>query len=72
MFNIYPAVKKIGPAVCDYSFVQFFIFCLQESVGDLMIRNIQLGHSGKYLCTVQTTLERLSAVADIIVRGEQK
>ncbi|XP_011239711.1 contactin-6 isoform X3 [Mus musculus] len=40
-----------------------------ESVGDLMIRNIQLGHSGKYLCTVQTTLERLSAVADIIVRG---
>ncbi|XP_052028591.1 contactin-6 [Apodemus sylvaticus] len=40
-----------------------------KSVGDLMIRNIQLGHSGKYLCTVQTTLERLSAVADIIVRG---
>uniref|UniRef100_A0A8C2YNV9 Contactin 6 n=1 Tax=Chinchilla lanigera TaxID=34839 RepID=A0A8C2YNV9_CHILA len=40
-----------------------------ESVGDLMIRNIQLSHSGKYLCTVQTTLERLSAVADIIVRG---
>ncbi|XP_012323910.1 contactin-6 [Aotus nancymaae] len=40
-----------------------------ESVGDLMIRNIQLNHSGKYLCTVQTTLESLSAVADIIVRG---
>ncbi|NP_001276010.1 contactin-6 isoform X2 [Homo sapiens] len=40
-----------------------------ESVGDLMIRNIQLHHSGKYLCTVQTTLESLSAVADIIVRG---
>ncbi|XP_077889696.1 contactin-6 isoform X3 [Ictidomys tridecemlineatus] len=39
-----------------------------ESVGDLMIRNIQLSHSGKYLCTVQTTLERLSAVADVIVR----
>uniref|UniRef100_A0A2K6F6R1 Contactin 6 n=1 Tax=Propithecus coquereli TaxID=379532 RepID=A0A2K6F6R1_PROCO len=42
---------------------------LSESVGDLMIRNIQLNHSGKYLCTVQTTLESLSAVADIIVRG---
>ncbi|XP_012510633.1 PREDICTED: contactin-6-like [Propithecus coquereli] len=41
----------------------------EESVGDLMIRNIQLNHSGKYLCTVQTTLESLSAVADIIVRG---
>ncbi|KAM5234711.1 contactin-6 isoform 4-T5 [Hipposideros larvatus] len=40
-----------------------------ESVGDLMIRNIQLNHSGKYLCMVQTTLESLSAVADIIVRG---
>ncbi|XP_048210846.1 contactin-6 [Perognathus longimembris pacificus] len=40
-----------------------------ESVGDLMIRNIQLSHSGKYLCTVQTTLERLSVAADIIVRG---
>uniref|UniRef100_A0A8C0N938 Contactin 6 n=1 Tax=Canis lupus familiaris TaxID=9615 RepID=A0A8C0N938_CANLF len=41
----------------------------EESVGDLMIRNIQLNHSGKYLCTVKTTLESLSAVADIIVRG---
>ncbi|XP_023475833.2 contactin-6 isoform X2 [Equus caballus] len=40
-----------------------------ESVGDLMIRNIQLNHSGKYLCTVKTTLESLSAAADIIVRG---
>ncbi|KAM9074714.1 contactin-6 isoform 4-T4 [Megaptera novaeangliae] len=40
-----------------------------ESVGDLMIRNIQLNHSGKYLCTVKTTLESLSAEADIIVRG---
>lgn len=37
-----------------------------------MIRNIQLSHSGKYLCTVQTTLESLSAVADIIVRGEHE
>lgn len=45
---------------------------LQESVGDLMIRNIQLSHSGKYLCMVQTTLESLSAVADIIVRGKHK
>ncbi|XP_036734112.2 contactin-6 isoform X2 [Manis pentadactyla] len=40
-----------------------------EAFGDLMIRNIQLNHSGKYLCTVKTTLEILSAVADIIVRG---
>lgn len=53
-------------------FCPFLPFCLQESVGDLMIRNIQLHHSGKYLCTVQTTLESLSAVADIIVRGKHK
>ncbi|XP_019392161.1 PREDICTED: contactin-6 isoform X1 [Crocodylus porosus] len=40
-----------------------------ESVGDLMIRNIQLNHSGKYMCTVQTTIDSQSATADIIVRG---
>ncbi|XP_039932074.1 contactin-6 isoform X2 [Hirundo rustica] len=39
------------------------------SSGDLMIRNIQLHHSGKYMCTVQTSLDRQSAAADIIVRG---
>ncbi|XP_061474556.1 contactin-6-like [Rhineura floridana] len=41
----------------------------QESVGDLMIRNIQLNHSGKYTCTVQTTMDMLSEIAEIIVRG---
>uniref|UniRef100_A0A452H092 Contactin 6 n=1 Tax=Gopherus agassizii TaxID=38772 RepID=A0A452H092_9SAUR len=40
-----------------------------ESVGDLMIRNIQLNHSGKYVCMVQTTIDSLSATADVIVRG---
>ncbi|XP_058535164.1 contactin-6 [Ochotona princeps] len=40
-----------------------------ESVGDLMIRNIQLHHSGRYLCAVQTPLESVSAGADVIVRG---
>ncbi|XP_027750016.1 contactin-6-like isoform X3 [Empidonax traillii] len=41
----------------------------RESAGDLMIRNIQLHHSGKYVCMVQTTLDSQSAAADIIVRG---
>ncbi|XP_062356556.1 contactin-6-like isoform X4 [Cinclus cinclus] len=41
----------------------------RESAGDLMIRNIQLHHSGKYMCMVQTSLESQSATADIIVRG---
>uniref|UniRef100_A0A670JDW7 Contactin 6 n=1 Tax=Podarcis muralis TaxID=64176 RepID=A0A670JDW7_PODMU len=40
-----------------------------ESVGDLMIRNIQLNHSGKYRCTVQTAMDNLSETAEIIVRG---
>uniref|UniRef100_U3KGC1 Contactin 6 n=1 Tax=Ficedula albicollis TaxID=59894 RepID=U3KGC1_FICAL len=39
------------------------------SAGDLMIRNIQLHHSGKYVCMVQTSLDSQSATADIIVRG---
>ncbi|KAM9374415.1 contactin-6-like [Phaethornis superciliosus] len=41
----------------------------RESIGDLMIRNIQLHHSGKYVCMVQTTLDSQSATVDIIVRG---
>ena len=34
-----------------------------------MIRNIQLKHAGKYVCMVQTSVDRLSAAADLIVRG---
>ncbi|XP_036075950.1 contactin-4 isoform X3 [Rousettus aegyptiacus] len=41
----------------------------QDSAGDLMIRNIQLKHAGKYVCTVRTSVDRLSATADLIVRG---
>ncbi|KAF4792079.1 contactin 6 [Turdus rufiventris] len=41
----------------------------RESAGDLMIRNIQLHHSGKYMCIVQTSLDGQSAAADVIVRG---
>uniref|UniRef100_A0A6J0TGL1 Contactin-6 isoform X1 n=1 Tax=Pogona vitticeps TaxID=103695 RepID=A0A6J0TGL1_9SAUR len=40
-----------------------------ESVGDLMIRNIQINHSGKYTCIVQTAMDTLSETAEIIVRG---
>ncbi|KAM9533484.1 LOW QUALITY PROTEIN: contactin-6 [Guaruba guarouba] len=41
----------------------------KESVWDLMIRKIQLYHSGKYVCTVQTTLDSQSTTVYIIVRG---
>ncbi|XP_076697143.1 contactin-4 isoform X4 [Callospermophilus lateralis] len=40
-----------------------------DSAGDLMIRNIQLKHAGKYVCMVQTSVDKLSATADLIVRG---
>lgn len=34
-----------------------------------MVRNIQLKHSGKYVCMVHTEVDTVSAAADIIVRG---
>ncbi|KAG9353311.1 hypothetical protein JZ751_017888, partial [Albula glossodonta] len=37
--------------------------------GDLMIRNIQLNHGGKYVCIVDTDVESLSAAAILIVKG---
>ncbi|XP_030314192.1 contactin-4 [Calypte anna] len=40
-----------------------------DSAGDLMIRSIQLKHAGKYVCMVQTSVDKLSAAADLIVRG---
>ncbi|XP_041748487.1 contactin-4 [Coregonus clupeaformis] len=39
------------------------------SAGDLMVRNIQLKHSGKYVCMVHTVVDSVSAAADLIVRG---
>uniref|UniRef100_G3X2H5 Contactin 4 n=1 Tax=Sarcophilus harrisii TaxID=9305 RepID=G3X2H5_SARHA len=41
----------------------------QDSAGDLMIRSIQLKHAGKYVCMVQTSVDKISATADLIVRG---
>ncbi|XP_064161414.1 contactin-3 isoform X1 [Anguilla rostrata] len=37
--------------------------------GDLMIRNIQLNHGGKYVCIIDTDVESLSAAAILIVKG---
>ncbi|XP_056157520.1 contactin-4 [Lampris incognitus] len=39
------------------------------SSGGLMVRNIQLKHSGKYVCMVNTAVNSVSAAADLIVRG---
>uniref|UniRef100_A0A8C6SD16 Contactin 3a, tandem duplicate 2 n=1 Tax=Neogobius melanostomus TaxID=47308 RepID=A0A8C6SD16_9GOBI len=40
-----------------------------RTAGDLMIRNIQLYHAGKYICVVDTDVESLSAVAVLIVKA---
>uniref|UniRef100_A0A3B5L788 Uncharacterized protein n=1 Tax=Xiphophorus couchianus TaxID=32473 RepID=A0A3B5L788_9TELE len=37
--------------------------------GDLMIRNIQLSHGGKYVCVVDTDVESLSTSAILVVKG---
>ncbi|XP_042614702.1 contactin-4-like isoform X1 [Cyprinus carpio] len=41
----------------------------QHSAGDMMIRNIQLRHAGKYTCAVQTKVDSSSIATDLIVRG---
>uniref|UniRef100_A0A3B5LMB9 Contactin 4 n=1 Tax=Xiphophorus couchianus TaxID=32473 RepID=A0A3B5LMB9_9TELE len=40
-----------------------------HSAGDIMIRNIQLGHAGKYTCAVQTKVDSISIAVDLVVRG---
>lgn len=34
-----------------------------------MIRNIQLNHGGKYVCTIDTEVESLSTSAILVVKG---
>lgn len=60
-------VFGITSIVVKLHFVLFY--CHQESAGDLMVRNIQLKHSGKYVCMVHTVVDSVSAAADLIVRG---
>uniref|UniRef100_A0A671NWW2 Contactin-3-like n=1 Tax=Sinocyclocheilus anshuiensis TaxID=1608454 RepID=A0A671NWW2_9TELE len=40
--------------------------------GDLMIRNIQLNHGGKYVCLIDTDVESLSADVILVVKGRNK
>ncbi|XP_061638428.1 contactin-4 isoform X4 [Phyllopteryx taeniolatus] len=39
-----------------------------RSAGDIMIRNIQLRHAGKYTCAVQTKVDSVSIATDVVVR----
>uniref|UniRef100_A0A2K5MU09 Neural cell surface protein F3 n=1 Tax=Cercocebus atys TaxID=9531 RepID=A0A2K5MU09_CERAT len=40
-----------------------------DSNGELLIRNAQLKHAGRYTCTAQTIVDNSSASADLVVRG---
>uniref|UniRef100_A0A672YTS4 Contactin 3a, tandem duplicate 1 n=1 Tax=Sphaeramia orbicularis TaxID=375764 RepID=A0A672YTS4_9TELE len=42
---------------------------VSRSAGDIMIRNIQLRHAGKYTCAVQTKVDSVSIATDVVVRG---
>ncbi|XP_077054169.1 contactin-4 isoform X2 [Siphateles boraxobius] len=53
----------------DFSRHDHFWMIGGGSSGDLMIRNVQLKHSGKYVCMVHTAVDSVSAAADLIVRG---
>uniref|UniRef100_A0A672Q641 Contactin-4-like n=1 Tax=Sinocyclocheilus grahami TaxID=75366 RepID=A0A672Q641_SINGR len=41
----------------------------KTSAGDIMIRNIQLRHAGRYTCAVQTKVDSASIATDVVVRG---
>uniref|UniRef100_A0A8C1MPA8 Contactin 3a, tandem duplicate 1 n=1 Tax=Cyprinus carpio TaxID=7962 RepID=A0A8C1MPA8_CYPCA len=41
----------------------------KASAGDIMIRNIQLRHAGRYTCAVQTKVDSASIATDVVVRG---
>lgn len=53
----------------DFSRQEHFEMIGGGFAGDLMVRNIQLKHSGKYVCMVHTELDTVSAAADLIVKG---
>uniref|UniRef100_A0AAQ4R5Y9 Contactin 4 n=1 Tax=Gasterosteus aculeatus aculeatus TaxID=481459 RepID=A0AAQ4R5Y9_GASAC len=57
-----------GKAI-DFSRQEHFEMIGGGFAGDLMVRNIQLKHSGKYVCVVHTEVDTVSAAADLIVRG---
>ncbi|XP_062825799.1 contactin-4 isoform X4 [Anolis carolinensis] len=64
-----PTRFMVAPTSMDVTAGESILLPCQDSAGDLMIRSIQLNHAGKYVCMVQTSVDKLSAAADLIVRG---
>ena len=68
MYLLNPKCHKIGE---DYTDVNDCCLCQQlDSNGELLIRNAQLKHAGRYTCTAQTIVDNSSASADLVVRGK--
>uniref|UniRef100_A0A8C2WDC6 Contactin 1 n=1 Tax=Cyclopterus lumpus TaxID=8103 RepID=A0A8C2WDC6_CYCLU len=40
-----------------------------SSNGELLIKNLQLKHAGRYTCTAQTPIDNVTAAAHLVVRG---
>uniref|UniRef100_A0A674NNF8 Contactin-3-like n=1 Tax=Takifugu rubripes TaxID=31033 RepID=A0A674NNF8_TAKRU len=59
----------LSQGLLSFMLCKAFLPSAQRTAGDLMIRNIQLYHAGKYICVVDTDVESLSAVAILIVKG---
>lgn len=41
-----------------------------NSDGELLIKNVQLKHAGRYTCTAQTPVDNVTVSAQLVVRGE--
>lgn len=68
MYLSHPKYHLIGEKVTDLNDCWF---CRQlDSNGELLIRNAQLKHAGRYTCTAQTIVDNSSASADLVVRGK--
>ncbi|XP_035380323.1 contactin-4 isoform X1 [Electrophorus electricus] len=68
--TVKPAFKWFfNGKLIDFSRHDHFEMIGGGSSGDLMVRNVQLKHSGKYVCMVHTAVDSVSAAADLLVRG---
>lgn len=68
MYLLYPKCHIVGEKCTD---MNDCCFCSQlDANGELLIRNAQLKHAGRYTCTAQTIVDNSSASADLVVRGK--
>lgn len=67
-YLLHPKCHIIGEKCTDLNDCWF---CSQlDANGELLIRNAQLKHAGRYTCTAQTIVDNSSASADLVVRGK--